>query len=143
MISVLSSCLKEPAYTVDSELIPFFDAFKQEATARGVEIDVSFADLGGDITSINDPRVVGQCFHNTALPNEIKIDAEVWDNSSYLKREYIVFHELGHCYLDRNHLDTKDTKGNCLSMMESGGGACSDNYTESSRAKYITELFSQ
>ena len=55
----------------------------------------------------------------------------------------IVFHELGHCVLVRDHLDDADSEGNCLSMMHSGLGDCEFRYNGSTRNVYLDELFSR
>jgi len=66
-----------------------------------------------------------------------------WETASFAEKEYVVFHELGHCALNRRHLDTKNADGTCLSMMQSGNGSCKMNYNAQNRSKYLDELFSQ
>ncbi len=64
-----------------------------------------------------------------------------WLNASAMDKEFIVFHELGHCYLQREHLDTKDERGICTSIMSSGTSNCVRLYTNQNRSDLIDELF--
>jgi len=57
-----------------------------------------------------------------------------------MQKERLVFHELGHCVLNRSHLETVGTDGHCLSIMNSAQ-RCSDNYNAQTREKYLDELF--
>ncbi|MEL6124666.1 MAG: hypothetical protein AAFR14_13205, partial [Bacteroidota bacterium] len=57
-------------------------------------------------------------------------------------REYIIFHELGHCVLFRDHVDACFANNTWTSIMRSGHGSCFDNYTSRTRPYYIDELFS-
>ena len=69
------------------------------------------------------------------------IDKTFWNRSSELYKEFVVFHELGHCVLDRNHKEDKDSRGRCLSIMRSGLGDCLDAYSSANRTYYLNELF--
>jgi len=71
----------------------------------------------------------------------LRIDATYWANATALEREFVIFHELGHCFLDRTHIDTKDVQGDCESMMHSGISGCQFRYTLASRVAYLDELF--
>jgi len=48
---------------------------------------------------------------------------------------------LGHCVLNREHLDDADNQGNCVSIMTSGTGSCHINYTIATRKNLLDELF--
>jgi hypothetical protein len=56
-------------------------------------------------------------------------------------KEYIVFHELGHCVLNRPHTEDSFSNGVCSSIMRSGNGGCYDYYNRFTRQYYVDELF--
>ena len=127
---------------VDSELIPFFESFQQEAAARGISVDLATANIEGVIEEIDEQHVAGQCsYGGFRNPRLVTVDATFWRRSSSLFKEFIVFHERGHCYLNRGHLETAFSNGVCTSIMRSGTGDCFDNYNFNTREFYIDELF--
>lgn len=69
------------------------------------------------------------------------IDLEFWERANILNKEFVVFHELGHCTLFRAHKEGVDANGICVSMMRSGLEDCRDNYSAITRATYWDELF--
>jgi hypothetical protein len=71
------------------------------------------------------------------------IDRLFWETATMTEKEYVIFHELGHCALNRRHLDTTYKDGTCTSMMQSGNGSCKMVYNAQNRSKYLDELFSQ
>ena len=97
--------------------------------------------MSGYIRLITSPNVIGQCAHDPGTPTTVIIDKSYWDNASDLEKEFLVFHELGHCVLNRDHLDESDPFGNCISIMTSGNAQCIINYTPATREGLIDELF--
>ena len=126
---------------VDPELRPYFQRFEDEAAARGFIVDLTDAGITGAIEPIDEDHVAGQCAFPRNRPNEVTVDQAFWVRGSDLFREFIVFHELGHCYLFRPHLESQFQNGACVSIMRSGNGTCLDNYHNGTRAGYIDELF--
>jgi len=49
--------------------------------------------------------------------NDIAIDREVWDRSNESSKEWLVYHELGHCVLDRSHRNDRFENGMWKSLM--------------------------
>ena len=140
----LISCEKDQqvVYFIDNDLLSYFDDFKKEAAERNVQIDYELLGIEGYIRTITSGDVVGQCVHNSIDPDQVVIDRDYWNGASAIEKEFIVFHELGHCALGRSHLDTKNPDGTCISMMNSGKSNCQDVYSESTRENYLDELFS-
>ena len=131
-----------PEYVgVDTSLWVFYYKFEQEAKLRGFEIDLNEEGITGEIEEIEQPYVAGQCTYNSAMPNHVTIDKEFWATSSEVAREFVIFHELGHCNLLRGHREDAYPDGSCKSIMRSGLEGCSDNYNNYSRATYLDELF--
>lgn len=144
-ISILSSCAyKEELRSFsdfDSQLWPYLEAFEMEAGVRGISIDIDELEVRGDIQVIEDNGVAGWCRFSPSQPNLIAIDKEFWEEANSTWREFVVFHELGHCILARGHRETQDANGNCLSIMQSGTGTCRVVYSDQTRSAYLDELF--
>lgn len=126
---------------VDSRLWFFFDAFEREASSRGITVDLRASGLTGQIGNIEGVNVAGGCSFHGSRPNAIILDSTFWSTLSFLQREMIVFHELGHCVLYREHREASDVTGRCLSIMRSGLESCRDGYSETTRDGYLNELF--
>ena len=131
----------ESNQVIDDELSPYFTSFEEEARARGLEVSLTDNNIGGRIEEIDDD-IVGQCWQNSEQ-GYIIIDADYWSRASSIDREFIVFHELGHCYLQREHLDERDARGVCTSIMNSGTSNCVRLYTSHNRSDLLDELFLQ
>lgn len=135
-----TTCQKDTdfEYFVQSELQPFFDKFQEEGRTRGKILDMTrVSGVLGDLPSAN---VLGRCEQSTSN-GTITIDQAFWDKASYYEKEYVLFHELGHCVLDRRHLEDQRADGTCASMMQSGTGGCRMSYNAQTRSAYLDELF--
>ena len=126
---------------VDPALWSHFSNFEAEAAARGLDIDLYLANITGEISEIDEEHVAGQCTYSSAAPNAVTIDKTFWDQSNVLYREFVVFHELGHCFLGRGHEEGINVDGSCSSIMRSGVEDCRDNYWTTTRKVYLDELF--
>lgn len=134
--------LNTPSYTnVHTDLWVYFHRFEKEGRIRGQDIDLYNTEIVATIDAINSRGVVGICNHNSNAPNKIVIDKIFWQRASLAKREMIVFHELGHCYLKLNHIDDVQAGGQCASIMRSTQVPCIDNYSSETRDFYLDELF--
>lgn len=134
----------QPAYpAVDERLWTYFDGFEKEALARGYSVDLSRANITGELIKIHDDGVAGSCSYGGRQRSKaVTIDTDFWDRASTAYREYIVFHELGHCYLFRDHLEDCLESGIWASIMRSGTlNFCRDFYNTRTRAYYLDELF--
>lgn len=125
---------------VDTELWVFFNQFEEASAKRGIPVDLVAAGITGSIENLNIDNIAGMCTRNI---HHVTIDKTFWERSSSLRKELIVFHELGHCYLNLNHSDDAYPDGRCKSIMRSGMGACVDVYTYDSRKEYQDELFEE
>lgn len=123
---------------VTAELCPYFQRFEEEAANRNLTVNLKLAGIKGNLVNIS-KGYVGLC--STHGEKEIQIDRDFWERSSDLNRELIVFHELGHCFLDRRHSNQKTVDGTCASIMRNGLGGCVDFYTKRTRSQLLDELF--
>lgn len=147
---VFSSEVEEPeqpatsskAYdNVDEILWPYFERYEIAANERGIDVDLS--QVHGFLVSIDDDGVAGDCSFDTRNPNRVRVDLETWNQVGDNFKEYIVFHELGHCDRIRKHRETEDVNGICVSMMASGVGGCRENYNPTTREAHLDELFDE
>jgi hypothetical protein len=155
VLLLVSACEKEPQFNtgpvteppvasktfpnVDSLLWPYFERFEIEASARGVEVDLT--EVVGTLANISGNGVAGDCQYNPNHPNRLRVDLDTWNQVGENLREYIVFHELGHCERLRKHREDADDNNVCISIMASGVGGCRENYNASTRAEHLDELF--
>lgn len=143
LILLLWSCQKEEPVQafVDEELQEYFDRFQAEGQLRGNTVDFNLIKVEGYLSNTLAPSISGQCQHDPSHPDRVLINATFWNRATTIEKEFLVFHELGHCYLQRPHLDTRDSRGYCLSIMHSGATVCRNNYSDVTRQSYLDELF--
>ena len=128
--------------SVDADLWPYFESFEYEAALRNIPVDLARERIIGSIENISESNVVGQCSYGRYAHSHVVIDENFWSRANYFAREMIVFHELGHCFLFRDHREGRFENGSCISIMRSGLQSCRDNYHSRSREYYLDELFS-
>lgn len=138
----LFSCNKESNVEIDASILPHFKAFEEAAKKRDISFNIETAGISANIAKINS-NVVAQCKHGENVDPVIIVNPIYWTNASEADKEFYIFHELGHCFLKRDHLNTKDNKGNCKSMMHSSADACNFLYTNATREAYLDELFNK
>jgi len=127
--------------TVVPELRPFYMAFEQEAAERGIDIDLTAIGVTGNIVELGNNSILGVCRSVPGENSRVAVDIDAWASSSDAFREVIVFHELGHCVLGRQHLDDSED-GICLSIMNSGVSGCDIILDDKVvREDYLDELF--
>jgi hypothetical protein len=126
---------------VDERLWEYFESFENEAALRGIHIDLNEEGTSGVISPISDEGVAGTCQYNSHF-NHVTVDEDFWTRGHVLLREFVVYHELGHCVLHRDHEESSFDNGICRSIMRSGLEDCRDAYTQQNRAYYLDELFS-
>lgn len=139
----LSACAREEEFAgpvIDPALKPLFDRFAAEGLQRGRAIDMSR--ISGVVADIPETKVLGRCAQGAISGSTLTIDAAFWSSAGSLEKEYVVFHELGHCALDRRHLEDQKMDGTCKSIMQSGTTGCKMIYNAQTRSGYLDELFS-
>ncbi len=129
---------------IDPLLIPHFINFEEEALERGIDIDLSTSGITAVIEEIDEEDIAGRCSYGVHRFSfrDIIIDETFWELTSTLSREFIIFHELGHCYLFRDHNEGCTDRGIWESIMRSGTlEGCRDSYNNRTREAYLDELF--
>lgn len=146
LASVFSACFQDTPLTeeltneTNSALQSYYASFEREAALRGYDVDLDDLDLVSTIEEIEEDGIAGTCHYNSQESNRITIDLTFWQNANQSTRELVVFHELGHCVLFRDHLEDENNQNTCLSIMNSGTSGCRVRYADN-REYYLDELF--
>ena len=138
-------------YSVPTDVEPYVQAFRNEAKQRNVT--VSTANLLVTFGTTQGEDVCGQCLLEAGKTPRITLSSDeyCWKTASEYERECLVFHELGHCLLNRAHKTDRFSNGAFVSLMNPndvgvyatcrypiGGDVCDKR---SRRSYYIDELF--
>lgn len=157
LILLLANCSEKteftPIYDVPDEFQSFIEAFEHEAALRGHDISITNLIVKYDNT-IPDPYC-GACNSNSLDNNIQKIisinpELNCWNSPE--EEEALLFHELGHCILGREHDASLLPNGDPKSIMIPNdlllyapcvydidpGAPCNERFK---RSYYIDELF--
>lgn len=115
---------------VDPEFQPYVDLFMEYANLPVIHVDMYFNPQSGN--------VIGVCYKR-GNDRKVEIDVEWWDKAGELDREILIFHELGHCVLEKPHtnFDLEDGCGGSVMNEYHIGAYCYDKHYD----HYIEELF--
>ena len=120
LLGVIFGCAKDPLpiYQVPEDAQYFVDTFISEAAKRGIEINISnlIISYKGEIEEV----LCGSCNTTQKDPSVQKIiiineELACYGNSEEL--EALIFHELGHCILNREHDNSLLKNGDPKSLM--------------------------
>lgn len=121
---VFQNCNKNPdigaesgVYQVDPAFEPYVQEFIAEGAKRGQTID--FTD-SGLIVEFSDGSVGGASGFCYVGEHHVVIDKSEWTSLSENVRGFLLFHELGHCELDRGHTNLKFSNDVWRSIMRGG-----------------------
>lgn len=140
---LLWSCQHEIDQVYPPEMEPYVSRFFLEANLRGYDLYEEHFDFTIRFGETHDAGVVASCENPGRI---ITINPEIWASRADHEREWIVFHELGHCILDRMHRNEESPTSECYSYMKGAENDfdCSINYfSEYWRDYYLDELFDQ
>lgn len=135
---------------IDPEFQSYIDKFVAEAALRGDTIDIIQSGLSvifeDDGTTTDYAGVCRNRFGSSS--NEIGIEKGFWEDSNESTREWLIFHELGHCVLGRDHDNSKYDNGMWKSLMRGGELTGIDTrqplcYIWDRQAFYLDELFDE
>ena len=139
-LTLIQSCNKDSVQNIPDEFKSYVDLFFSEAQNRGSNINLNEVDLTVRFGTVSG-NASGLCAFQS---NTITIDETDWSTMSEERRTWLMFHELGHCVLDRQHLNIETNNGECLSIMKGTENLfeCSTNfYSEKWWDYYLNELF--
>ena len=124
---------------------PFVEAFRNDAARYGWQLKDEVAELYadyGDAPGIMDNLlVVGLCHRDIGL-RIIIIDPVAWEVMTPSRQELMMYHELGHCLLERDHEDTEITRDFGKQPKSVMNATLIDTWLFTSyREAYLKELF--
>lgn len=131
----------EPVIDVDPEFQEYVDQFIVEAAKHGQTIDFSDTGLSIQFRDFEDLTTGGQCNEN----HHILIEGVLWETATERYKYDIIFHELGHCELNRAHRNDQLSNDEWASLMRGfplpEGATPTLNYTGLRKEYYNEELF--
>lgn len=136
----LVGCGDNSQATIDPAFEPYVARFVLEGTAEGKEVDISKLSVN---FSDETRSVAGGIEFGSCTGHSIKIVRKFWQETSEANREALLYHELGHCVLRRQHLGgTEESLGIPKSVMVSDSAIVAA-YWRTNRDYYIHELFNE
>lgn len=132
-------------YDVAPEFEPYVQEFLVEAEKRGQSFDFQETGLSIQFSELPLNNANGRCFLGQY---RVEIDKVDWFSFSELFRSYLLFHELGHCALDRGHRNDKFDDGSWKSILKGNPFTDFDArkpvpYFGFRKQYYIDELFDE
>jgi len=105
LILLVSACSDIHEYRVEEEFTKYVQRFEMEAAKRGKDFDLQNTGLIVEFADLKDEQA-GLCHYEK--PIRIEIDRAYWKAISAtagadLMKENLLFHELGHGMLGRDH----------------------------------------
>jgi hypothetical protein len=130
---------------IDEEFIAHVASFKNEAAARGYDVDFSNYNVEVSFGDLDTIQAQGVCDEISSSDDfVVTIDREIWQRLSIEQKENLIYHELGHCFLGRPHkTDLMDLGNVCSSLMAPGGFCIQDLYDDRWKEYYLDELFDE
>jgi len=112
------------------------EGFILAGASQGVTVDMS--DFNVIMAERLPGTVVGLC---VPQENIVLVNKQYWDTADAIHREALVWHELGHCKLNRIHV-TDTAFGHAVSLMYPAINSVDDEeWYKAHRKEYIEELF--
>lgn len=122
LILLFASCASEepdlPNIFVEDAFEPYVESFISEGAKRGYNID--FEDTGLTIIFGHTPNASASCSEIAGHDHgshQIMVNKKAWQTLNDSLRERLIFHELGHCELNRTHKNDKFADGSWQSIM--------------------------
>lgn len=155
LLVCLSACAPKchnAQVSIDPALEPYVDRFVSDAKAQGVELDITnlivqFGDLGpAPAQGSGADAEIGFCEWSATPTITINNNPNAlnhWALADDRFHEWAMYHELGHCVLNRGHTSALWTALDGSSEPESIMYPYAPNLSEygANRAHYVEELF--
>lgn len=143
---MLTGCAKhKPVIAIDPTFQPQWNAFVAEANNRGLKAIAMVDDISiqfGNPSAACGTSADGCCRQQIGETPTITVSYHAWQYFDNNQKEALIFHELGHCILNRRHENTTEN-GIPISLMYyiSAIGSIDVHYNGHTRIEYINELF--
>lgn len=127
---------QRPDFSTDPTFEPYIQEFEAHYNRSTADIPIAFDDL--------DPSVAGVCYRSYVAGSVrfayIKIDRNYWPKMSEYQKLNLIFHELGHCALNRDHVKSDSVRVCPTSFMYEQ--VLDTSCIRSNINSYIQEMFS-
>lgn len=111
--------------------------FEEESARYGAPVRVD--NLIVRFANIPQPRTIAECVTETWKTPLIRVDQQKWSRFSDSSRRLVIFHEMGHCVLDRRHRGELRRNGTPASIMYQHN--VPEEVFNQEPDYYLTELF--
>ena len=124
---------------IDSKFNPIIQSFIYEARSRGHSVDLTNVSMTfSKIRSKKSNKTVGYCVRDPLGGIIIKINTSTWDKFGPYQQEELIFHEMAHCLIGREHCSKVDQRGPISIMYPR---ILKENYYKEYREELVDELF--
>jgi hypothetical protein len=130
----------------DKTLLPYVVAFEEQAKVQLDDENFKVGDVPINFGDTTDTRYDGVCVKYPDGTREILLKKKWFDRASEVQKEILIYHELGHCRLNRKHNSSSAMAyDNHLSIKVSimNPVVPSAYYYSEYRDAYLKELFHQ
>lgn len=137
---LLSGCASKRS--IDPALQPTVDKFMYEASLMSVSVEAVRTDnliVEFREDEFFDSGIIGWCENGTNAEYRVSLKRSIFMALPPYTQEQLVYHELGHCLLDRKHRNDLDPVTQLPVSIMNADLFLKD---ESKRAYYMAELFS-
>ncbi len=149
----LSACAKDhpSKIEIDPRAQPYVNAFVIDGEKVGHTVFIT--DLTVEISDDIPSTLNGRCYRDTNKTPRVVLRRSQWDFLSEFEQKMLVYHELGHCLLNRTHNDaaiiveipifsTVKTRTVYTSVMNHNASVMEYYYTDMhGEENYLHELF--
>lgn len=107
LLFLLCGCSRQqpPTVDIDPSFQEIVDEFVGESANQNRPVDIT--NLAIHFSNALDSWVPGECiYYGGDAPNTILINQQNWENETFQYQKIVLFHELGHCVLLREHVYT-------------------------------------
>lgn len=131
---------------IHSEILPYVKEFEAFYGKKVENTSINFTDfLGSSVVGICLSHSKNSDWYNSKV---IKLDRRYWNESSKSSKEILIFHELGHCELNRDHDDDfikikSGSKEVFMSKTIMNSYIIDEDKYKENRSYYLIELFSK
>lgn len=130
--------------TTDTTFDTLVKEFEQVGKVQTGDADFEVGDIPVNFGDTENENYQGVCFEYTDGTKEVIIRQEWWDSVSDVYKRSLLFHELGHCRLGRDHLDdTYDVDGKSYKVSMMNSVIVRPTVYNTYSDEYHTELFTQ
>lgn len=127
--------------TTDSTFSSYVAAFEAEAKVTTSDPSFVVGDIPINFGTPENNNFQGVCYIYSDGTREIIVRANWWQSATDDDKESLIFHELGHCRLDREHDNSQTPTHDKASLMHE---VIVRGLTfQKHRSAYVNELFTQ